>query len=66
MSTRAEEFSRRALAEKEIAERAGPILTEIIEEIERRHGIAVGELRVTFDKHALHTPWAGANCVIVN
>jgi hypothetical protein len=40
-------------------------LTAIVQEIERRNGIEIAELRVTIEKPSSRQMWPGANCVIV-
>ena len=61
----AEAFARYAKAEKELCERAGTVLTNIINEIESRQGITIAELRVTMDRSHSGNGWPAANCVIV-
>ena len=58
-------FTQYANAEKELCEMAGAVLTNIVNEIESRHGIRIAELRVTMDRvHSLNG-WHAANCVMV-
>ena len=58
-------FTQYANAEKELCEMAGAVLTNIVNEIESRHGIRIAELRVTMDRaHGLNG-WPAANCVMV-
>jgi hypothetical protein len=44
---------------------AGAVLTNIINEIESRHGIRIAELRVTMDRAQSVNGWPAANCVMV-
>jgi hypothetical protein len=57
-------FARYAKAEREFCEKAGAILTTVMEDIEVKHGIAVAEVRVTMDRVGSNG-WARANCVLV-
>lgn len=61
----ADNISAYARAEKELCDKAGPLLIEILKEIEERNGIAIKEIRATFEKPAPSNLWSGANCVIV-
>ena len=54
-----------AKAERELCEMAGAVLTNIINEIESRHGIRIAELRVTMDRAHSLNGWPAANCVMV-
>ena len=58
-------FTRYAKAERELCEMAGAALTDIINEIETRHGIRIAELRVTMDRAHSLNGWPAANCVMV-
>ena len=58
-------FVRYAKAERELCEMAGTALTNIINEIETRHGIRIAELRVTMDRSHSLNGWPAANCVMV-
>jgi len=58
-------FAQYATAEKELCEMAGTVLTNIINEIESRHGIRIAELRVTMDRAHSLNGWPAANCVMV-
>jgi hypothetical protein len=58
-------FTQYANAEKELCEMAGAVLTNIINEIESRHGIRLAELRVTMDRSHSLNGWPAANCVMV-
>jgi hypothetical protein len=60
-----EAFLRYAKAERELCEMAGAVLTNIIKEIEIRHGIRIAELRVTMDRAHSLNGWPAANCVMV-
>jgi len=65
MSTDAETFVRYAKAEKDLCQRAGTALTQIIKEIEESHGIKIAEVRVTMDPSDSENGWSAANCVMV-
>ena len=65
MSTLNDRFVPYAHAEKELSDKAGPLLTAIIKEVEQRNGIRISEIRVTLEKAGARQPWPGANCVIV-
>jgi uncharacterized protein (UPF0210 family) len=65
MSTDGEAFLRYAKAEKELCEKAGSVLTQIITEIEDRYGIKIAELRVSMDPCRSANGWSAANCVMV-
>jgi hypothetical protein len=65
MSTVNDCFVPYAHAEKELSDKAGPLLTAIIKEVEQRNGIQIAEIRVTIEKPGPKQLWAGANCVIV-
>jgi hypothetical protein len=58
-------FLRYAKAERELCEMAGAVLTNIMNEIESRHGIRIAELRVTMDRSHSLNGWHAANCVMV-
>ena len=65
MGVDGEAFLRYAKAERELCETAGAVLTNIIKEIEIRHGIRIAELRVTMDRAHSLNGWPAANCVMV-
>ncbi len=65
MSTDGDEVGRIASAEKQLCERAGPLLGQIIREVEESHGVRIAELRITMDPSNPANGWSGANCVIV-
>jgi hypothetical protein len=65
MSTLNDRFVPYAHAEKELSDKAGPLLTAIIKEVEQRNGIRISEIRVTLEKGGAKQLWSGANCVIV-
>lgn len=63
MCTDGKPFLRYARAQ--VCETAGAVLTNIINEIESRHGIKIAELRVTMDRAQPVNGWPAANCVMV-
>lgn len=65
MSTVNDCFVPYAHAEKELSDKAGPLLTAIIKDVEQRNGIQIFEIRVTLGKPGAKQMWPGANCVIV-
>ena len=65
MSTVSEDFAPYAHAEKELCDIVGPLLADVIKEVEQRNGIKIRELRVTVEPPMPNALWTGANCVIV-
>ena len=65
MSTASENFIPYADAEKELCDIVGPLLADVITEVEQRNGIKIREIRVTMDAPTPGALWTGANCVIV-
>jgi hypothetical protein len=65
MSTVNENFVPYAHAEKELCDIVGPLLADVIKEVEQRNGIKIRELRVTVEPPAPNALWTGASCVIV-
>ena len=65
MSTVSENFAPYAHAEKELCDIVGPLLADVIKEVEQRNGIKIRELRVTVEPSMPDALWSGANCVIV-
>jgi uncharacterized protein (UPF0210 family) len=64
MSSAAEQLASVADAEKRLCEQVGPEVARIIEEIEERFGIKIGEVRITLNPSEIHSSWGGINCVI--
>jgi hypothetical protein len=65
MSTASNNFAPYAHAEKELCDKAAPLLSEILSQVEKRNGIKIREIRVTFEEPAPGNLWSGVNCVIV-
>ena len=65
MSIDSETFVRYARAEKDLCQKASPVLAKIIKEIEESHGIKIAEVRVTMDPSDSANGWSAANCVMV-
>jgi hypothetical protein len=65
VSTVSENFVPYARAERELCDIVGPLLADVIKEVEQRNGIKIREIRVTIDPSTPETMWSGANCVIV-
>jgi hypothetical protein len=64
-ATPGENFAPYAQAERELCDIVGPLLADVVKEIEQRNGIKIRELRVTIEPPAPDAMWTGANCVIV-
>ncbi len=64
MSSAADQLACVADAEKRLCERVGPEVARIIEEIEARLGIKIGEVRMTLNPTEINASWGGINCVI--
>jgi hypothetical protein len=65
MSTVSENFAPYANAERELCDIVGPLLADVVKEVEQRNGIKIRELRVTIEPPSSNDLWTGANCVIV-
>ncbi len=65
MSTDGDAILRYAQADRELDEKARPVLTQIIKEIEDRSGIKIAEFRVTIDPSHSGNGWPSVNCVIM-
>jgi hypothetical protein len=65
MSSVSENFAPYAHAERELCDIVGPLIADVVKEVEQRNGIKIRELRVTIDPPASNALWTGANCVIV-
>jgi hypothetical protein len=64
MSTDGDAIFRYAQADRELDEKARPVLTQIIKEIEDHYGIRIAEFRVTIDPFHSGNGWPSVNCVI--
>ena len=60
-----ENFAPYAHAERELCDIVGPLIADVVKEVEQRNGIKIRELRVTIDPPTANALWTGANCVIV-
>jgi len=65
MSTVSENFVPYAHAERELCDIVGPLLADVIKEVEQRNGIKIRELRVTVEPSTPNALWTGPNVVIV-
>ncbi|HEY2862218.1 MAG TPA: hypothetical protein VGK37_01185 [Casimicrobiaceae bacterium] len=65
MSDERKTVSSYARAERRLCDDAGPLLIDVVREIEQTSGIRVLEIRVTIEAPDAEHGWAGANCVIV-
>jgi hypothetical protein len=65
VSTDGDAILRYAQADRELDEKAGSVLTQIIKEIEDRYGIKIAEFRVTIDPSHSGNGWPSVNCVIM-
>ena len=64
MSSAAHQLACVANAEKHLCEQAGPLVARIIQEIENRYRIKVGEIRMTMNPSEINRSWGGVTCVI--
>ncbi len=64
MSPSADHVTTFANAEKHLCEQAGPLVARIIQEIENRYHIKIGEVRMTMNPSAINRSSGGINCVI--
>jgi len=64
MSLSADQLTNFANAEKQLCEQAGPLVARIIEDIENRFHIKIGEVRMTMNASEINRRWGGVNCVI--
>jgi hypothetical protein len=65
MMKNTDEFARYSLAEKQLCDDAGLLLSQLISKVERDHSVKINEVRVTSDRAGPEGPWAGAICTIV-
>ena len=65
VSTVSDNFVPYAHAERELCDIVGPLLADVIKEVEQRNSIKIREIRVTIDPSTSETMRSGANCVIV-
>ncbi len=65
MTVDSEAILRYAQADKDLDEKAGAVLLQIVKQIEDRHGIKIAEFRVTIDPSHCESGWPSVNCVIV-
>jgi hypothetical protein len=65
VSTDGDAILRYAQADRELDEKARPVLTQIIKEIEDHYGIRIAEFRVTIDPTHSGIGWPSVNCVIM-
>jgi hypothetical protein len=64
MSHAADQLACVANAEKLLSEQAGPLVARIIEEIENRYHIKIGEVRMTMNPSEVNRSQGGISCVI--
>jgi hypothetical protein len=64
MSSAADQLACVAIAEKRLCEQAGPVVARIIQELEIRLDLKIGEVRITVNPSELNKSWGGINCVI--
>ena len=64
MSLAADHLTTFANAEKHLCEQAGPLVARIIQEIENRFHIKIGEVRMTINPSEINRSFGGINCVI--
>ncbi len=65
MTKNLDEFARYSLAEKQLCDEAGPLLSQLISKIERDHDVTINEVRVTIERAKPEAPWGNATFTIV-
>ena len=65
MTKTTDEFARYSLAEKQLCDEAGPLLSQLISKVERDHDVTINELRVTIERAKVEIPWGSVTCTIV-
>jgi hypothetical protein len=64
MSLAADHLTTFANAEKHLCEQAGPLVARIVQEMENRFHIKIGEVRMTMNPSKINRSFGGINCVI--
>jgi hypothetical protein len=65
MTKNTDEFARYSLAEKQLCDEAGPVLSRLISKVERDHDVTIHEFRVTLERTKPDAPWGNLTCTIV-
>jgi len=65
MTVDSEAILRYAEADRDLDEKAGEMLLQIVKQVEDKHGIQIAEFRVTIDPSHTQSGWPSVNCVIV-
>jgi hypothetical protein len=65
MTNKTDEFARYSLAEKQLCDEAGPLLSQLIQKIERDHDVTINEFRVTIERAKPDAAWGDVTCTIV-
>jgi len=65
MTKNTDEFARYSLAEKQLCDEAGSLLSQLISKVERDHDVMINELRVTIERANPHAAWGDVTCTIV-
>jgi len=65
MTKNTDEFARYSLAEKQLCDEAGPLLSRLIAKVERDHDVMINELRVTIERGNPDAAWGNVTCAIV-
>jgi hypothetical protein len=64
MTKKTDEFARYSLAEKQLCDEAGPLLSQLISKVERDHDVTINELRVTIERDKPDPAWGDVTCTI--
>jgi hypothetical protein len=65
MTKNTDEFARYSLAEKQLCDEAGPLLSQLISKVEHDHDVTINEIRVTIERANPEALWSSATCTIV-
>jgi hypothetical protein len=65
MTKNTDEFARYSLAERQLCDEAGPLLSQLISKVERDHDVTINEVRVTIERATQEGPWGDVTCTIV-
>jgi hypothetical protein len=65
MTKNTDEFARYSLAEKQLCDEAGPLLSQLISKVEHDHDVTINEIRVTIERAKPEALWGSATCTIV-
>ena len=65
MTKKTDEFARYSLAEKQLCDKAAPLLSQLIAKVERDYDVTINELRVTIERAKPEASWGAVTCTIV-